>query len=127
MVDTMTGSIGLSPGPVLLCSIAVTTSMPSTTMPKTGCFDGVDLQICGHKARTTVDWRRCPSTDTRWRVAKTRSRKVGGCDGARGRSRIAPSSRQHDERPPPTPLCSIGSARELMHEHLSARATHGSK
>jgi len=42
MVVTVTGSTGLSPGPVSTFSMARSTSMPSTTLPKTGCFEGVD-------------------------------------------------------------------------------------
>ena len=42
MVLTVTGSMGLSPSPVGTFSMARSTSMPSTTLPKTGCFEGVD-------------------------------------------------------------------------------------
>jgi hypothetical protein len=37
--ETLTGVIGRSPGPVGVLSILPTTSIPSITRPKTGCFD----------------------------------------------------------------------------------------
>ena len=38
--ETLTGVIGRSPAPVGVVSIFFTTSMPSITLPNTGCFDG---------------------------------------------------------------------------------------
>ncbi len=43
MCLTMIGVTGRSPAAVLVVPIALTTSMPSVILPKTGCFDAPEL------------------------------------------------------------------------------------
>lgn len=51
---TITGSTGISRAPVGTCAIASTTSIPSITRPKTGCFE---LSGCLSKSRKTLSTR----------------------------------------------------------------------